>query len=56
MTEEVGTEMQIGPQFEVIKLAVRVRKSHFITADNTVITVDTEVILADNDTPRPSSG
>lgn len=46
----------VGPQIGVQILAVIVRKSHFITADLTTITADSEVILADNDTPRLRSG
>ena len=54
--EEVGTEIAIGRQVEVIHAAGRIRKSHFVTADSTVITADSDVILADNSTGRPRSG
>lgn len=54
--EEVGYEIQIGPQVLTIDSVVIVRKSHFVTADNTVITADSDVILADNSTPRPRTG
>jgi hypothetical protein len=48
--------MDVGPQAEANIIAVIVRKVHFITSDLTTITVDTELVLADNDTPRPRSG
>lgn len=54
--EEVGSTVEVGPQLEVITMAVRVRKSLFVTADNTVITADSDVILADNSTGRARSG
>lgn len=54
--EDIGTEIAIGPQSETNIAVVRVRKSHFITADLTTITVDSDVILADNETPRLRSG
>ena len=54
--EEVGYEIQIGPQIRTVTVSVKVRKSHFVTADNTIITVDSDIILADNSTPRPRAG
>jgi hypothetical protein len=54
--EEVGNTVVIGPLEEVIQVALLVRKSYFITADNTIITVDSDEILADNSSPRPRSG
>jgi hypothetical protein len=54
--EDLSSEIAIGPQIEGNVVAMLVRKSHFITADLTTITVDTELILADNDTPRLRSG
>ena len=54
-SEEVGTEIQVGPQVETIQAMVHVRKSYFVDASNTVITVDSDVILADNSTGRPRS-
>lgn len=54
--EDVGSSIAIGPNVEEITCVVRVRKSWFITSDSTEITVDSEVILSDNDTPRLRSG
>ena len=54
--ESVGDIIIIGGREEEITVVVRVRKTHFITADLTTVTVDSEVILADNDTPRPRAG
>lgn len=51
--EEVGAEVQIGRQVETILASVLVRKTHFVTADNTVISADSDVILADNSTATP---
>lgn len=54
--ESVSNIIIIGGREEVIAATVNVRKSHFITADMTTLTVDSELILADNDTPRPRTG
>lgn len=54
--EEVGTQIEIGPALLTISHAVRVRKTWFVTTSNTVITVDSDVILADNVTPRSRPG
>jgi hypothetical protein len=55
-SEEMSIEVEIGPLVEMLQHVVRVRKTHFVTADNTMITVDSDVILADNSTARPRSG
>lgn len=54
--EDVGSEIAIGPSVEMISAVVRVRKTHFITADMTTVTADSDLILADNDTPFLRSG
>lgn len=54
--DEISTDVEVGPQRELKQFYVLVRKSHFITADNTVITADSDVILADNSTGRARSG
>ncbi len=55
-SEDVGAEIAIGNQVEVITAVVRVRKVHFKTTDSTLITIDSDVILTDDDTPRLRSG
>ncbi len=54
--ESIGDIIIVGGREEEIAIVVRVRKSHFITADLTTITADSDVILADNETPRLRSG
>jgi hypothetical protein len=54
--EGISAEIAIGPQVEGNLVQVRVRKSYFVTADNTLITVDSDELLADNSTKRPHTG
>jgi hypothetical protein len=54
--EETGTEIVVGRQAEVILRTVLVRKAHFIDASNTIITADSDIILADNQTGRARAG
>lgn len=46
----------IGPKEEVISARIKVRKSNFFAADNTLITSDSDVFTSDDDRPQPVAG
>ena len=48
-----STLVQIGPQAEQVSFVVFVRTGHFISADSTEITVDSDFFTADNSAARP---
>lgn len=51
-----STIVQIGPLAEQVSEVVFIRTGHFLTADNTEVTVDSDLFTADNSTARPRSG
>jgi hypothetical protein len=51
-----STTVSIGPLAETISMVLNVRTGHFISADSTEITVDSDFFTADNSNARPKSG
>lgn len=51
-----STTVAIGPLIESISLVLNVRTGHFISADSTEITVDSDFFTADNSSAKPRSG
>lgn len=54
--EEWGTIIDIGGNPVRVDFAVLCRRELFVTVDNTEITVDSELLTADDLTPLPNSG
>jgi hypothetical protein len=55
-TQTISNRLDVGPLIEDTDITVFIRKGHFVTADNTIITVDTDLFTADNASPRPRAG
>ncbi len=53
---DAGNEISIGGKFEKVAFTLHVRRVQFLTADSTIVTVDSELITADNLTPTPVVG
>ncbi len=53
---ERGIEISNRGNMVEISLTLIVRRDHFLTADSTLITVDSELYTSDNLTPRPVAG
>ena len=51
-----STIVAIGPLQEQVSQVLYVRTGHFISADSTEITVDSDFFTADNSNARPRSG
>lgn len=53
---EAGNEISVGGKSDVVSFTLHVRRIQFLTADSTIVTVDSELITADNMTPTPVVG
>lgn len=51
-----GTVIIIGGAERVISFTLVVRKAHFLSADSTLVTVDSELWTADSNMPHPVAG
>ena len=52
----VGQVIAVGGHEEEITLTLFVLRSHFVTADSTLISVDSELHTMDSDLPHPVAG
>ncbi len=53
---EAGNVIDVGGKMEQIVFTLHVRRAQFLTADSTIVYVDSELITADNTTPTPVVG
>ena len=53
---EAGTILESGGKAWEINFRLRVRKSHFLTVDTTLVTADSELYTMDNNRPHPVAG
>jgi len=51
-----GVSIEIGGNPIEIVLTLFVRRTHFTTADSSLVTIDSDLYTADDDTPTPVAG
>ena len=52
----LGQVIAVGGHEEEITLTLIVRRGHFLTADSTLITIDSELFTSDSHMPHPVAG
>lgn len=53
---EAGLVVEIGGKEYTVRLRLAVRKKNFLTADSTLVTIDSDLYTADSAVPQPVAG